>query len=258
MHVISTGACAAAAVIATAVTIISAPAVAKVPAARNVVLVHGALTDGSGWRAVHDILRRDGYRVSIVQQPLTGFDADVAATRRVLDRQDGPVVLVGHSYGGAVISVAGNSPIVKALVYVAALMPDEGESVADLNARIPTGSGNHLKQTPDGFVYFPEAAKFIADIAADLPDATAQFMAASQVDSAGASFSVKLPAVAWHDKPVYGIVATQDKTLNPDLERFMYRRANAKIVEAKGSHMVHVSQPAVVAKVIERAASGLD
>jgi pimeloyl-ACP methyl ester carboxylesterase len=222
----------------------------------NVVLVHGALVDGSGWRSVYDILTRKGFKVAIVQQPLTGLDADVAATRRVLDRQPGPVVLVGHSYGGAVISVAGNDPKVKALVYVAALVPEEGESIADLGGRMPSESSKDLAATADGFVYFPVVAQFVAAVAADIPRPSAEFMAASQADTLGASFSTKLGAVAWHSKPVYGIVATDDKTISPDLERFMYQRAGARITEVKASHMVQMSQAVAVAKVIELAARG--
>jgi pimeloyl-ACP methyl ester carboxylesterase len=223
----------------------------KPTGATNVVLVHGALVDGSSWRAVYDILRKDGYRVSIVQEPLTSLDDDVAATKRVLDLQDGPVVLVGHSYGGTIITVAGADPKVKALVYVAALQPDAGESTGELAGRMPSQS-NDIKSTKDGYLYL-DPSKFAANFP-DLPKAQADFMATSQVPVSGAAFSAKVTVAAWHDKPSYAIVATQDRQLNPDLAHWMYKRSGAKVTEIKASHLAYISQPRAVAKVIEQAA----
>jgi pimeloyl-ACP methyl ester carboxylesterase len=221
-------------------------------AVKNIVLVHGALVDGSGWRGVYDILTKDGYRVSIVQEPLTGLEEDVAATKRILDQQDGPVILVGHSYGGSVITVAGADPKVKALVYVAALQPDAGETTGKLVASMPAPS-NDLKTTKDGFVLLA-ATKFAADFAADLPKAQAQFMAVSQMPVSGAAFGAPVTVAAWRSKPSYGIVATQDRALSPDLERWMYNRSGAKVTEIKASHAVYISKPRAVADVIEAAA----
>jgi len=225
----------------------------KPTGATNVVLVHGALVDGSSWRAVYDILRKDGYRVSIVQEPLTSLDDDVAATKRVLDLQDGPVVLVGHSYGGTIITTAGANPKVRALVYVAALQPDAGESTGELAGRMPSQS-NDIKSTKDGYLYL-DPSKFAANFP-DLPKAQADFMATSQVPVSGAAFSAKVTVAAWHDKPSYAIVATQDRQLNPDLAHWMYKRSGAKVTEVKASHLVYISQPLAVAKVIEQAARG--
>lgn len=221
---------------------------------KNVVLVHGAYADGSGWRAVYDILVRDGFKVSVVQQPLTGLDDDVQATRRVLDQQDGPVVLVGHSYGGMIITDAGTDAKVKALVYVAALQPAVGDSVIGL-AKTMKAPSDDVKQTKDGFLYL-DPAKFAADFAADLPAKQTAFMANAQMPAALAAFNAPAKAASWRDKPSYSIVATDDMTLSPDLQRWMYKRAGAHITEIKGSHAVFISQPAAVAKVIEAAARG--
>lgn len=226
-------------------------------AVRNIVLVHGALTDGSSWRGVYDILRADGYHISIVQQPLTGLADDVAATKRVIDRQDGPVVLVGHSYGGSIITVAGADPRVRALVYVAALQPDVGETTNTLAAKIPgTVPGSDLQPTPDGFI-FVDPARFATDVAADLPRAQAQFMANAQMPVAAAAFDAPVTVAAWHRKPSYGIIAMRDRELNPKLARWMYERSGARITEIAGSHLVYVSHPRAVASVIERAARGV-
>jgi pimeloyl-ACP methyl ester carboxylesterase len=235
--------------ILTVATLSSPPVRAEAPV-RNAILVHGAVMDGSGWRSVYDILVVNGFKVAVVQLPLTGLDDDVAETRRVIDRQDGPVVLVGSSYGGAVISVAGTDPKVKALVYVAALQPDQGESVVDLNARWPMVG--HPKDLGNGTMIV-DPAYFAADVAADLPTEEAAFLSHSQRPTAFAAFTTKLPRVAWRDKPSFGIVATQDKTLSPDMERFMYKRSGADIVEIKASHLPHISQPQAVADVIIRA-----
>jgi pimeloyl-ACP methyl ester carboxylesterase len=242
----------AAVVVASASRVEAGPAAAS--AIRNIVLVHGANTDGSGWRGVYDILRKDGYSVSVVQQPLTGLSDDVAATKRVIDRQDGPVILVGHSYGGTIITVAGADPKVRALVYVAALQPDVGESTGQLAASMPGDvPGGDLQPTKDGFI-FVDPEKFAADVAADLPPALAEYLANAQVPVAAAAFAAPVTAAAWHDKPSYGIVATTDRALNPKLARWMYDRSKAEVTEISGSHLVYISQPAAVADVIERAA----
>jgi pimeloyl-ACP methyl ester carboxylesterase len=218
----------------------------------TIVLVHGVLIDGSSWRGVYDVLTRDGYRVSIVQQPLTGLDEDEAATRRVLDQQDGPVVLVGHSYGGSIITVAGSDPKVKALVYVAALQPDVGETSSEVAPPRPPANGD-LKQTQDGFVYL-DPAKFAADFGADLPKAQAEFMAHSQMPVSGAAFNTRLTSAAWHDKPSYVIIATQDRALDPERAQWMAQRAGSQVTVIRASHAVHISQARAVARVIEKAA----
>src|SRR5271165_6866393 len=173
---------------------------AGIGAVKNIVLVHGADNDGSAWRAVYDILKKDGYHVSVVQEPLTGLSDDVAATQRVIDQQDGPVILVGHSYGGTIITVAGADPKVRALVYVAALQPDVGEATNQLSASIPgTVPSSDIQPTGDGFL-FVNPANFAADVAADLPPAQAKYMADSQMPVAAAAFAAPVPVAAWHDK----------------------------------------------------------
>jgi pimeloyl-ACP methyl ester carboxylesterase len=219
---------------------------------RNIVLVHGALIDGSSWRGVYDVLTRDGYRVSIVQEPLTGFDDDVAATRRVLDRQDGPVILVGNSYGGQIITVAGTDPKVKALVYVAALQPDIGETSAAIYPPSPSASA-HLMTTKHGFVTL-DPTTFAADVAADLPKPLAEFMAHSQKPVFGDVFNAKLMTAAWREKPSYAIIASEDRELDPEVAQRMAKRAGSKVTLLKASHFVHISQPRAVARVIETAA----
>jgi pimeloyl-ACP methyl ester carboxylesterase len=220
--------------------------------AKNIVLVHGAFVDGSGWRGVHDTLALKGYKVTVVQQGLTTLEGDVAATREAVERQDGPVVLVGHSYGGSVITVAGALPKVKALVYVAAFEPDVGESVAQLAATMPAASDS-VRPTADNRLLF-DPAKFGADFAGDLPPNRTNFLAIAQVLPSAAVFGAKTTAAAWRDKPSYAIVASNDRALNPDLQRWMYKRAGAKVTEIKASHAVYISQPEAVAAVIEEAA----
>ncbi len=232
---------------------IAAPATGPV---HNVVLVHGAFADGSGWKPVADILRKDGYTVSIVQEPETSLADDVAAANRVLDAQSGPAVLVGHSYGGAVITEAGNNAHVASLVYVAAFAPDEGEQLGALTGTIPPAAKS-IEPTPDGYLLIDQA-KFPKDFAADLPLAEAQFMAISQVPINAKIFSTPITTPAWKTKPSYGIVATQDRMINPNLERSMYERAHAQVSEVKGSHVIFLSQPRAVAEVIERAARSAD
>jgi len=237
------------AIVALMITVSASAQSAPSPIANvAIVLVHGALIDGSSWRGVYDVLTKDGYRVSIVQPPLTGLDEDVAATKRVLDQQDGPVILVGHSYGGSIITVAGSDPKVKALVYVAALQPDVGETSAEV-APPKKQASNDLKPTKDGFIFL-DPAKF-ADVGADLPKATAEFMARSQMPILGAAFSTKLTAAAWRDKPSYAIVATEDRELDPAIAQRMANRARSKVPVLKGSHLIFISQPRAVARVIE-------
>jgi pimeloyl-ACP methyl ester carboxylesterase len=224
---------------------------------RNIVLVHGAWVDGSGWKGVYDILVKDGYNVSIVQEPLTSFQQDVVATRRVLALQDGPCILVGHSYGGAVITEAGTDPSVAGLVYVAAHMPDAGESEAGDGKRFPSdlSKSTAIKKTADGFTYL-DPAQFHDFFAADLPVEQAAFMARSQVLIAAANFNALITTPAWRSKPSWMLVATKDRTINPDLERWYAVRANSHKVEVSGaSHSVYVSRPNEVAALIEEAAS---
>jgi pimeloyl-ACP methyl ester carboxylesterase len=221
-------------------------------AAVSIVLVHGALIDGSSWRGVYDVLAKDGYHVSIVQPPLTGLDEDVAATKRALDQQDGPVILVGNSYGGSIITVAGRDPKVKALVYVAALQPDVGETSAEA-APPRKAASNDLQLTKDGFIFF-DPSKFAAEFGADLPKATADFMAHSQMPIFAAAFSTRLTVAAWHDRPSYVIIATDDRQLDPVIARRMANRAGSKVSVLKGGHLVHMSNPRAVAHVIETAA----
>jgi pimeloyl-ACP methyl ester carboxylesterase len=244
-----------------AVLIAANPAVAAgsaaVDAVKNIVLVHGANTDGSGWRGVYDILKKDGFHVSVVQEPLTGLSDDVAATQRVIDQQDGPVILVGHSYGGTIITVAGADPKVRAMVYVAALQPDVGETTNQIASSIPGEiPSSDVKPTKDGFL-FVDPAKFAADVATDLPPARADYMANSQMPVAAAAFDAPVTVAAWHDKPSYGIVATADRALNPKLAHWMYKRSGAKITEIRANHLVYISQPAAVASVIEKAARSI-
>ncbi len=234
--------------------LISSPLAAPAGAIKNVVLVHGAFADGSGWNAVSDILTKDGYAVSIAQPPETSLEDDVAATNRILNRQDGPAILVGHSYGGVIITEAGNNPHVKALVYVAAFQPDAGESLGSLNASIPAVSKG-ATPGPDGFLFL-DPATFRADFAADLPAAATDLMARSQVPLSVKAASTNVTAPAWKTKPSYAVVATDDHTINPNLQRFMYKRSRSITTEVKASHVVYISQPEAVARVIETAAQG--
>jgi pimeloyl-ACP methyl ester carboxylesterase len=240
--------------VAAAATLLSAavaPARAE-PAVKNVVLVHGAFADGSGWRSVADILGKDGYAVSVVQVPLTSLADDVAATKRVLDLQQGPTILVGHSYGGVIITEAGNAPNVVGLVYIAAFIPDQGESALTLLSQAPAAN-NDMRATKDDFLYLDPAA-FPADFAADIPPAEANFMAHSQAMLAKAAAVATVTTAAWHKKKSWALVATLDHNINPDLERKMAKRAGSETVEVPGSHAVYVSKPEDVARLIERAA----
>jgi pimeloyl-ACP methyl ester carboxylesterase len=229
---------------------------AQAAEARNVVLVHGAFADASGWRAVYERLFAKGYRVAMVQEPETSLADDVAATRRVIDQQGGPTVLVGHSWGGQVITEAGIDPKVVSLVYLAGLAPDVGESTATLETMPQFPAANQdVKTTPDGFFYL-DPAHFRADFAADSPKALTDFMAASQVFLAVKAFKDPAQAAAWHTKPTWAVVPTADHTINPDLERWMYARAKAHVTEVPGSsHTVFLSHPDLVVAVIEKAAA---
>ena len=223
---------------------------------RNIVLVHGAWVDGSGWKGVYEILVKDGYNVSIVQEPLTSFQEDVAATKRVLAQQDGPCILVGHSYGGSVITEAGTDPSVVGLVYIAAHMPDAGESEAGDGKRFPSdlSKSTAMKKTPDGFDYL-DPAQFREYFAADLSAEQAAFAARSQALIADANFKAVITTPAWRSKPSWMLVAAKDRTINPDLERWYAARANSHKVEVAGaSHSVYASRPKEVAALIEEAA----
>ena len=224
---------------------------------RNIVLVHGAWADGSGWKGVYDILVKDGFNVSIVQEPETSFQDDVAATKRVLALQDGPCILVAHSYGGAVITEAGTHPSVAGLVYIAAHMPDAGESEAENGKRFPSdlSKSNAIKKTADGFTYL-DPAQFHEYFAADLPAEQAAFMARSQVLNKADNFNAVITTPAWRSKPSWVLVAGKDRTINPDLERWYATRAKSRKVEVPGaSHVVYISRPKEVAALIEEAAS---
>lgn len=223
---------------------------------KNIVIVHGALADGSGWRQATEILEKRGYAVTIVQQPITSLADDVAATNRVLDLQHGPTLLVGHSYGGIVITEAGNRADVAGLVYVAAFQPDKGESLLALASSKPAG-GMNIRETKDGKYLYLDPSAFAADFAADLPKDEAAFLAKSQVFAAKAAFSAKVDDPAWRTKKSWSIVATQDRAINPDLERDMAKRANSEVTEITASHAVFASQPEMVADVIEKAAKQL-
>lgn len=227
---------------------------------KNIVLVHGAWVDGSGWQAVYDLLTRQGFRVAIVQEPETSLADDVAATRRVLDLEDGPTLLVGHSYGGSVITEAGTHPRVVGLVYVAAHAPDVGEDEAALGRRLPSVLARTVgatQTTPDGYTYL-DPAYFPVLFAPDLPRAFAQFEARSQVLAAAAVFATPLRVAAWTTKPSWGIVAGDDKIIDPALERWYYARAHSRTTEIPGaSHSVYASHPGEVAAVIANAARAL-
>lgn len=223
---------------------------------RNVVLVHGAFADGSGWRGVHDDLTARGYRVSIVQLPLTSFADDVQATQRILARQTGPTILVGHSYGGSVITEAGAGADVVGLVYVSALAPDSGESTGDQFAEIPAPPEFVIETGPDGFG-FVAADRFKAGFAADTGDADAAFLNASQVPINMAIFGERLTQAAWRSKPSWAVVATQDRAIDPRLLRQQAERIGAEIVEVEASHVPFLTQPRLVAETIDTAARAL-
>jgi pimeloyl-ACP methyl ester carboxylesterase len=224
--------------------------------AKNVVLVHGGFVDGSGWRGVYDALRADGYHVSVVQNPTLSLEDDVATTKRVLDAQDGPTVLVGHSYGGAVISEAGTHENVSTLVYIAAFAPDKGESVNTLIADPPPGAPVPPILPPvDGFLFL-DREKFAASFAGDLPADEAQFLADSQVPWGLDALGGTVTRPAWRTRPSFYLVATDDRMIPPPAQRTMAERAGATVSETDASHAVYVSKPAEVAALIKKAASG--
>jgi pimeloyl-ACP methyl ester carboxylesterase len=238
-------------------TLVSTAVPASADPIKNIVLVHGAWADASGWKPVYELLFKDGFHVTMVQEPETSFADDVAATKRVLDLQDGPTLLVGHSYGGSIITEAGVHPNVVGLVYVAAHAPDVGEDEGELGKKTPSvlaKTDGAIMTTPDEFTYL-NPADFPKLFAPDLPREHAEFEAQSQVLAAASIFGTPLTAAAWKTKPSWGIVAGDDKIINPDLERWYYARAKSRTTEVKGaSHSVYESHPKKVATVIADAA----
>jgi pimeloyl-ACP methyl ester carboxylesterase len=220
---------------------------------KNVVLVHGAFADGSGWEPVANILRNDGYKVSVVQHPETSYAEDQKYTKAAIDAMGGPVVLVGHSYGGSVITEAGNHPKVAALVYIAAFALDEGESCGSIEQARPQAS-KAFKPDSNGN-WWIEQEHFAADFAADIPPEKAAFMAVSQVPISTDAFTHQVTSPAWKTKPTWYMVATADRSINPDQERMMAKRAKAKTVEVNASHVAYMSHPKETAKLIEEAAT---
>jgi pimeloyl-ACP methyl ester carboxylesterase len=227
----------------------------KAPGA--IVLVHGGFVDGSGWEDVYRILRKDGYGVSIVQNPTTTLADDVAATKRAIAEHNGPVILVGHSYGGVVITEAGNDPSVAGLVYIAAFAPDRGESVASLIKDPPPGAAVPPILPPQQGLLALDKTRFAASFAADVPTEKAEFMANSQVPWGVDALNGTVSLPAWKSKPSWYLVATDDRMIPPAAQRSMSKRAGSTVAEVKGSHAVYVSQPEVVAELIKKAAKSL-
>ena len=224
---------------------------------RNVVLVHGGFVDGSGWQGVYDVLKKDGYHVSIVQNPTISLADDVAVTKRALAAQNGPSILVGHSYGGVVITEAGNDPKVAGLVYIAAFAPDQGESVSALIKNPPPGAPVPPILPPqDGYLSL-DRTQFRASFAADVSEDAAAFMADSQVPWGLDALNGSVSAAAWKSKPSWYLVATDDKMIPPDAQRAMSKRAGSTVSEVKGSQAVYVSQPQAVAAIIAKATNGV-
>jgi len=253
MHIISKLLAGSALLLATLGT---APAAQAAPV-KSVVLVHGAFADGSGWKGVYDLLRKDGYDVTIVQNSTASLDGDVSAAKRAIADAKGDVILVGHSYGGAVITEAGNDPKVSGLVYVAAFAPASGESVGSLTANPPPGVAVPPVLPPENDSLLLDRAKFPAAFAADVAPDEAQFMAASQIPWGLAALKGAITTPAWQNKPAWYLVATQDKMIPPPAQHQMAERAHAKISEIASSHAVYVSHPKVVAALIEKAAQGV-
>jgi len=221
---------------------------------RNVVLVHGGFVDGSGWAGVYRALKKDGYTVAVVQNPTISLAEDVRVTKRAIAKQNGPVILVGHSYGGVVITESGNDPNVAGLVYIAAFAPDKGESVSTLIASPPPGAPVPPILPPqDGFLFL-DRAKFAASFAADVNPDEAAFMADSQVPWGMEALAGTITEPAWRTKPSWYLVASDDRMIPPDAQRAMAKRAGAQVSEVRASHSLYVSQPQSVASVIEKAA----
>jgi pimeloyl-ACP methyl ester carboxylesterase len=221
---------------------------------KNVVLVHGAFADGSGYRGLYEVLTQKGYNVTVVQNPLTSLEDDAAAVKLALDKQDGPTILAGHSWGGAVITEAGNHPKVAALVYIAAFQPDNGETALQWFLTMPPAPENGVMEADEKGIVYYDKAKFHAGFCGDLSKEDADFMYASHGAFAAKCFITPITNAAWRNKPSFAIVATDDKSIVPDIQRNMYRRSNTKVTEVKGSHAVYISQPEKVARVIEEAA----
>jgi pimeloyl-ACP methyl ester carboxylesterase len=224
---------------------------------KNVVLVHGGFVDGSGWQGVYDVLKKDGYNVSVVQNPTASLADDVAVTKRMLATQHGPAILVGHSYGGVVITEAGNDPKVAGLVYIAAFAPDTGESVSSLIKNPPPGAPVPPILPPQDGYLFLDRGQFRASFAADVSAEAAAFMADSQVPWGLEALNGAVTAPAWRTKPSWYLVSTEDRMIPPDAQRGMSKRAGSTVVEVKGSHAVYVSQPKAVADLIAKAASAV-
>jgi pimeloyl-ACP methyl ester carboxylesterase len=229
----------------------------EVESIKNVVLVHGGFVDGSGWRGVYDLLKKDGYEVTVVQNPTSSLAGDVEVTKRALAAQDGPAILVGHSYGGVVITEAGNDPKVAGLVYIAAFAPDKSESVSALIQNPPPGAPVPPILPPQDGYLFLDRTKFRASFAADVSPDEAAFMADSQVPWGLEALNGAVSAPAWRTKPSWYLVATDDKMIPPDAQRAMSKRAGSTVAEVAGSHAVYVSQPRAVAAVIAKAANGV-
>jgi pimeloyl-ACP methyl ester carboxylesterase len=225
--------------------------------APTIVLVHGGFVDGAGWEGVYNILKQDGYDISVVQNPTTSLADDVAATRLTIARAQGPVVLVGHSYGGVVVSEAGTDPKVKGLVYIAAFAPDKGESVESLIRNPPPGAPVPPILPPQDGYLFLDRAKFRASFAADVSETKAAFMADSQVPWGVAALAGAVTEPAWKSKPSWYLVATEDKMIPPPAQRQMAARAGSNVAEAAGSHAIYVSKPEAVAALIAEAAKSL-
>jgi pimeloyl-ACP methyl ester carboxylesterase len=224
---------------------------------KNVVLVHGAFADGSGFKALYEALTKKGYHVTVVQNPLTSLEDDATAVKLALDKQDGPAILAGHSWGGAVITEAGNHPKVAALVYIAAFQPDNGETALQWFQTAPPAAENGVLPADDKGIVYYDQNKYHAGFCADIPKAEADFMYASQGAFYGKCFVTPITNAAWRNKPTFGIVATDDKSIVPDIQRKMYKRSNTKVTEIKGSHVAFMSQPDKVAAVIIEAAKSV-
>lgn len=224
----------------------------------TIVLVHGGFVDGSGWEGVYQILKRDGYRVAIVQNPTLSLADDVAATKRILRAQNGPAILVGHSYGGAVITEAGNDPQVRGLVYITAFAPDAGESVSTLIQDPPPGAPVPPILPPQEGFLFLDRDKFPASFAADVDKDLAAFMADAQVPWGVEALSGTISQPAWKTRPSWYLIATDDRMIPPPAQQFMSHRAGSTVVESAGSHSVYISQPQAVAALIEQAVQAVD